>query len=229
MLVWTQGIWGVAYFQANPLKLMHPSYVVSTCVSTVIPDEWVISHGWKWHIPSALDRYTGVWRFNQEPVFLGCRFLEFVFSKGHFTSKTLASPGSCFFVLRMGQVQQVVASKNRCYQPSQHQLAPTSGLFWLVGWLNHWAMFFLFWKVGRWLVGGDALNRSILVIQMGTTIQSPWGNFDTSLFRDVYGHGSKPIILDFWGIYIDSDPSYFHVHHVTMCTDNWNGTKVCPG
>ena len=112
------------------------------------------------------------------------------------------------------------------------QPAPVGPYFWpfLIGWLAQpLSNVFLFWKVGRWLVGGDALNRSILVIQMGITIQSPWGNFDTSLFRDEYGHGSKPIILDFWGIYIDSDPSYFHVHHVTMCTDNWNGTKVCPG
>jgi hypothetical protein len=36
-----------------------------------------------------------VWRFNQEPVFLGCRFFEDGIAKGHFTSKTLASPGSC--------------------------------------------------------------------------------------------------------------------------------------
>ena len=110
--------------------------------------------------------------------FLGCRFFEDGIAKGTFHQQDIGITWiMCYFVLWMGQVQQVVASKNRCYQPSQHQLAPTSGLFWLVGWLNHWAMFFLFWKVGRWLVGGDALNRSILVIQMGITIQSSWGNF----------------------------------------------------
>lgn len=147
------------------------------------------------------------------------------------TSKTLASPGSCVIL----SAATGTGSRNRGLkkQMLSTQPAQVGPYFWpfLIGWLAQPLsnVLYLFWKVGRWLVGGDVLNRSILVIQMGITIQSSWGNFDTSLFRDEYGHGPKPIIPDFWGIHIDSDPSYFHVHHVTMSTDNWNGTKVCPG
>ena len=108
---------------------------------------------WEGLIPptrSALDRHTDVWRcfFPKKRGVFGpsfwCRF--YVHHLDCVCAANVTSSTSRF--------------KKGALNPASISWPPENSLFWLVGRLNHWAMFF-FRKVGRWLVGGDSLLKHI--------------------------------------------------------------------